>query len=327
MYNGAWEPVQRLIPGITLAEYQCRTALSIVTEPKHMILFETGLGKTLTAISGLLMRKNNDTSRRILWLSPLDILGQTREAFVRHTPFRTRVVTGTTKNISKRDYSGLDIVFVNFEAFDERFIVKWMMSVWNSFDTVVVDEAHLISNPFSSNRNGFLWWLASKINNTYLLTATPTVSRIDQYASLLCLLSGTLRDLIGYRNQIHQEKWLPELHPKLLSYKKRDITIPMEVIMFQEEVSRSRNHGTALFKDTRSVNTSQPYSILRSIIKKQGLSHFLVYSNVTAKRFWKEITERSDSYSPKILSADSVPNSACLFKIRLEVMTKENQAQ
>ena len=240
MYSGAWEPVQNLIPGIKLDDYQCRTALSIVTEQKHLILFETGMGKTLTTIAGLFMRKNAGFTKRILWLSPLDILDQTWGAFRTHTRFRTRTVTGTSKNMRSRDYSSLDLIFMNFEAFDERHVIEWMMSVWDTFDTVVVDEAHMIANPFSSNQNGFLWWLVSRIPNTYLLTATPTISRIDQYASLICCLAGSLKDLLSYRAQIHQQKWLPGHHPHLLSYKKRDVEIPVQLLNFEEEVCRSR---------------------------------------------------------------------------------------
>jgi len=311
MYSGAWEPVRQIIPRIILADYQCKTALSIVHESKHIILFETGLGKTLTTIAGIFMRKNANTSKRILWLSPLDILDQTREAFSRHTVFKSRTITGTSRNVQKRDYSSLDIMFVNFEAFDERSILEWMLSEYDSFDTVVVDEAHLIANPFSSNRNGFLWWLVSKIPNRYLLTATPVISRIDQFASLLCLLEGTLKDFISFRTLIHQKKYLPEYHPTKLSYRKRDIVIPMELIDFEEEVNRSRLHGTALFKDTRSTKTTEPYKILAHLIEENGLKHFLVYSNITEHhKQLKEFLEDATALRVEILSGSTKDKSA-----------------
>jgi superfamily II DNA or RNA helicase len=273
-------------------------------------MFETGLGKTLTTIAGLIMRKNSGRSKRILWLSPLDILEQTWSVFRRNTSFKSTMITGTSRGMRKRDMSSIDVTFMNFEAFDERHILEWMTDAYADFDTVVVDEAHMIANPFSSNRNGFLWWLAGRVQNTYLLTATPVISRIDQYAGLICCLTGTLKDLLSYRSQIHQKKWLPGTHPNLISYKQRNAVIPIEVIEFEEEIRRSRVHGTALFKDTRNRDTEKPYQILSSIIRENELKHFLVYSNLTEHhKELQDFLEADTGLRVSVMSGDTKDKS------------------
>lgn len=280
MYEGAWEPVQYILPGIKLEEYQCRTALSVAYENQQLIMFETGLGKTLATVAGLQMRMNAKLSKKILWLSPLDTIKQTTSTFSQYTKMTDRVLTGTSQHLYDREDSSVDIYFINFEAFDNISILEWIYNKYRAFDTVVVDEAHYIANPFSSNRNGFIWWMICQITNRYILTATPVISKVDQYASLWCLMDKSLKNFMNYRAQIHTKKLLPELHPKIICYKQRNVTIPIEVICFEEHIDRTRLHGSALFKDTRCFPNARSDQILLELISKEKLNHFLIYSNI-----------------------------------------------
>jgi len=111
------------------------------------------------------------------------------------------------------------------------------------------------------------------------------------------------------------KQWTPDQHPRLLSYKKRDVTIPMDVLLYEEPIQRSRNIGMAMFKDTRGCGAEKPYTMLLDLIRKNNLRHFLVYANITDHHqplvdFLKENTDlRVGILSGKTRNKSSVQKS------------------
>lgn len=301
-------PLRNILPYYTLRDYQIVAALRIATECRRLIVFHTGLGKTLTAIAGIVMRFNNGTSKRLLWITPLSVVKQTLDDLHKQTDLSIITIQGTELSINNfynRNFESYQVFMINFEAFDNPEIIELFrrFSNVNFFDTVVVDEAHTIANPYFSNRNSFIYMLTYRIENRYLLTATPLISNIQQYASLLALADNKFSEVFSIRQQIHKGKYLPENAGHLISYKSREDNYQTFVHWVKVEPYLGRASGVSIFNFTRGEKAHEVNKELLTIIKKYGTNNFLIHCHYTKHhKFLKNFLENKLNITVGILN-------------------------
>lgn len=304
-------PLRHITMQTELRDYQVISALGVATTNGQILMYQTGLGKTLSVLAGLVMRKNANISKNILWIGPLATFKQVISSIKDETEMNISVIRGNEnnlKNFHKFDPNLTDILLVNMEAFDNPKVIEIfrMFSILKMFDTVVIDEAHLICKPYHSNRNSFIYMLAYRIDNVYLLTATPIISEIQQYASALALISKNLPDLFGIIARVHQGDYKPENVKHIVKYKGRDEEYPSKVHLIKTGMVVERAPGISVFKYTRGNDANAVNNKLIEIIKSHGLNpHFIIHCYLTEHhKFLKHFIEETLDLRVGIVSGE-----------------------
>jgi len=252
----------------------------------HILAFDTGQGKTVTTIAALLLRRREGKANKILWVAPLLVVTKTDRQVRKETDFTTQHLQGSAEKIerfSRKDFTTADITFINLEAFDNKEVLEFVreLSLQNFWDTVVIDEAHNIADPFFSNRNAFVYFTAYKIPSVFVLTATPVISKILQYAALVALVRKQFEHLTSIRTAIHAGEFVPEKEPDLITVARRKDKVPSHIITVEVEESQGSATGVTIFKRTRGKHAHQVNEQLINIIKQEGHQQVLVHCFLT----------------------------------------------
>jgi superfamily II DNA or RNA helicase len=304
-------PLLKVLRESTLRTYQAQGAVRIAMEEGHILQYDTGKGKTHTAIGGVQLRFNKRDVQKVLWLCPLAVVSKTKQLFDSETYLRSgsvRGIEGSVERFVKKDLEVCDLVIINFEAFDNKEVLSLVrdFQLANFFDMVVVDEAHLIADPFGSDRNAFIWFTAYRMKIKVLLTATVLVSRVEQYASLLALITGNLTGLFSLMQAIHNGDYQEGKAPNLSSFSRRDDKVPSYVVRFEDSTKVDSAPGVTIFKSTRGEQASAANGVLLKLIREKGSERFLVHCLLTSMhKFLKDLLERELGIKVGIVSGSA----------------------
>lgn len=273
------------LKGIILRDYQERGAQKIVDNDSHILVYDTGRGKTVTAVVGT-QREHMKGNRKTLWLAPLSVMDQTRKTLDKST-LMYKSIQGTETSVYqalRTEPDSFDVLLVNYEAFDHISVLELfkLYSIMGTFTHIVLDEAHLVANPHRSDRAGFLFNLALNIKKKTLLTATPLISQIDQFAHLIALVKNNPQHLFTYRREIQNQEYWEGRHPDLLSFSRREDDIPQILVEIgsKKEIKHVAPGGT-IFKYTRSKNSLRRLKELIEHNESEGRKNCIIHSSLT----------------------------------------------
>lgn len=306
--------LEHLLPGIKLRDYQVRAAIHIATLDSQLLAFDTGLGKTISILAGLTAKKNMGKDLRVVFLCPLAGMEQVAEAVRMHTRFRPVMLTGSEKGLDTFIQTldeAVDFVLCNYEAIDNPEVLKVLheMTTREFFNTVVLDEAHVMANIYTSNRNFFIGTLVQKIKYRYFLTATPIISKTEQYATLLALLRNEIHDLGSLQYRTKSGEFAHSRVPHLVQYKEREVGYKVELHRFPEVKFTGTSYGTEVFKYTRGPNSADVEDKLRKLIRGQE-GKLLIYSHLkTNHEYLKQVAE-DEGRKVGIISGDTKKGNA-----------------
>ena len=276
--------LNHLLPGITLRDYQTRAAIHIAKTDKQLLAFDTGLGKTVSMVAGLVANRNLHGRSKILFLCPLAGMNQVYKTFKAYTRFNVVKFTGSEAGV-KRFYSqiedGVDVILCNYEAFDNPEVLQVMLQLSNKnfFDIVCLDEAHVVANMYTSNRNFFICTLASKIKKKYFLTATPIISTPAQYATLLAIMLDKLNDYGSVMHRVKAGHYLHHVVPNLVQFKERKVNYEVKLHSTPAIEVPYTLYGTEIFKHTRGKKNKSMEEKLKELIL-QNKEKLLIFSHL-----------------------------------------------
>lgn len=301
--------LEYLLPNIKLRDYQVRAAIHIALRDYQLLAFDTGLGKTVALLAGLVAKRNYGVPVRALILCPLAGMEQVYNSIKKYTDFKAVKLTGSEKGIHsfiRNLDEGVDIVLCNYEAFDNPKVLKVMHEInkMEYFNTIVLDEAHTIANIHTSNRNFFIGTLVRKVRFKYFLTATPIISEINQYATLIALMKDELHELGSLVSRARAGYFTHERVPHLVQFKEREVGYKARLHKFPEVKFTGTSYGTEIFKYTRGPKSKDVEEKLKEIITNTE-GKILIYSHLKANH--KYLAEVAESLGRKvgIISGDT----------------------
>ena len=162
--------------------HQIEAIEKLVRNKKFILADDMGLGKTTSAIIASLETK----AKKILIVCPASLkINWQRE--IENYSDRSVYISEGKKFSDEHDFViiNYDILknFHDIKKKDESIILK------TKFDLVIMDEAHMISNP-QANRTKIVNDIISKIERVWLLSGTPMTSRPMNYYNLLNIVDS-----------------------------------------------------------------------------------------------------------------------------------------
>ena len=304
-------PICGILNDIKLREHQAQAAMRIAFEERHIVQFSTGKGKTHAAIAGVFLRFVKRDVTRVLWICPLAVVHKTVEALTSSTNLRVSVVRGIGSSVERfvmKELETCQVLVVNIEAFDNLEVLELFRNFRLSkfFDMVVVDEAHMIADPYGSNRNAVIYFLVLDTPIRVLLTATVLISRIDQYATLLALAERNLTEVFSYTHRVHAGEFAEGTNRSLLSFSRRQKNVPSFIVRFEDTTTVDSAPGVTIFKSTRGAYADTANNALINLVAEEGCSKFIVHCLLTSHhKFLQNLLQDTFGIRVGIVSGNS----------------------
>lgn len=299
-----------LLKDFNLYGYQDEIVQKLLFHNTFALFVEMGLGKTLMALSAIVLRRYLDGAQRVLvvcpktvsdsWLKDIQKLKYVRAFY----SIDVKNLTGLKKEEAQKIMNDLnrlkyDIVIdiINFEkiAGIEKF---------PQYDMLVVDESTRIKNPAAKRTIAILEKLKN-IPYRLVLTGSPVVRDINDLWSQLYLVDAVSRDYPSFRKAVKQNKedWIAYANSNIVSLRKEDLE-RAGVFRFPEKVYRVVKFE--LSPEAKALYAKVEELLRKSIIvedKRKMLAHILQAQMVTSgiNPFTRQ--EIKDNRKKKILGA------------------------
>lgn len=171
----------------TLYDHQ-RHILDLFTEnDRFLLLAEVGTGKTLPTVIHMSNLYLSGEIKNALVIAPLSGIGAWLRDIKKLSPERQKLILDNTK-------------FINYDKISRK-DSKYQKECWQTWDMIVLDEGHYISNP-QANRTKYLvghgaaLGLAARAKYLYILTGT-------------LISNGRLEDIWAPMRFILGDDWMP----------------------------------------------------------------------------------------------------------------------
>lgn len=203
------------------------------------LLYEVGLGKTLTAAAVAGARFNRSEVKKLLIVCPLAVLPVWEKEMKSLTVKNTVHLLEGTKNkrldlLRHFPENGLSVAVINYEGTRilEDDLIKWKP------DMLILDESQKIKNPRSKQTKAVIK-IAEKTKYKIILTATPIGNNASDVFSQWRVIDESIfgksfysfrakymvmggfqgREVVGYKNM---KEFMKKMHSKALRIRKED---------------------------------------------------------------------------------------------------------
>ena len=179
-------------------------AINFIQKQNCALFLQMGLGKTVSALSGVSEMIDCFVADRVLIIAPLRVANtvwkQEAEKWSHLKHLRVSICTGTEKQRKDALATPADIYVINVE--NTAWLINYKKPKWD-FDTLIVDEGSAFKNP-SSKRFKALKKVLPHTNRVVLLTGTPSPNGLlDLWSQCYLIDSGkTLgKTMSGYKQR------------------------------------------------------------------------------------------------------------------------------
>tara|TARA_R110001599_G_scaffold73522_6_gene203218 strand:- start:749 stop:2185 length:1437 start_codon:yes stop_codon:yes gene_type:complete len=169
-------------------EHQKKAIEKLLGNDKFILADDMGLGKTTAAVIASIVK----SSKKILVICPASLKLNWKREIQNYTSDDIGICEGKKWQDGK-------YVIINYDILKNFYSEKEKLQInTGSFDLVIVDEAHYISNP-KAKRTKIINSLCRYLSNVWLLTGTPMTSRPINYFNILRLVNSRVsKNWIGY---------------------------------------------------------------------------------------------------------------------------------
>jgi len=271
-----------VLDNIELADFQTVSVLRSLYMKNGLFLFETGLGKTVTACATMKAIINAYPGTRFIYFVKKPQLTQ--------TPYDLRkwgglkVVWSTAESdvlrasLSSVDLRKADVLMLTHETLADMGALYWLYQYIERFSGIIVDEAHNLSNFRESNRSWMLSCLLPRFEWRYGLTATPIINNPRQLADLLYIFwPQYFNDIKNNIKEISEGTEFVDKYKILLhNVSRKNLGIDIQLISTPEWVEphpwqRYVNSGDRLFEITKGSRAeNQANSLIKVILHRKS---------------------------------------------------------
>lgn len=187
----SFEAFTYLCDGMEAAPFQAVSVLLWLYKKKGLFRFDPGMGKTYTSALAMTALSNIEPETKCLFLIKKTQITQTSNDIRLYTGKRVITCTGEYNDIIDKlstHPDEYDVLMMTHEALQSDIVCLTLAKLVGFFNMCVVDEAHFLSNKKESDRITVLGALCDRIPYVAFLTATPFISRAEQFSSILHLM-------------------------------------------------------------------------------------------------------------------------------------------
>ncbi|MCM2675007.1 DEAD/DEAH box helicase [Alkalicoccobacillus plakortidis] len=262
-FHGLLAPAH--LPQLEPFPHQLEVAKTVIEEMngKAILADEVGLGKTIEA--GLILKEYmiRGLAKKILILVPASLVSQW--AVELNSKFYIPAIP------QKKSYvwEQCDVVVASIDTAKRQPHRDLVLA--QSYDLVVIDEAHKLKNPNTKNYE-FIRSLKKKF--CLLLTATPVQNKLEEIFNLVSLLKpGHLGDLTSFEKEFRSNGRSPRNDEKLRAL--------VNKVMVRNRREETGIKWTKRIVETVPITFSQQERALYDAISELGTNHFAL---LTLKR-------------------------------------------
>jgi SNF2 family DNA or RNA helicase len=295
----------------SLYEYQEEIVKRLLSSDCYALFVEMGLGKTLIALSAVVLRKFYSSIQRVLvlcpktvsdsWMRDIDKLKYVR-AFITVDVENLCLCNSTEEvkrkmNLLNRLKNDLVIDIINFEK-----VVK--LDEIPNYDMLIVDESTRIKNPDALRTRVVLQKL-KRIPYRLILTGSPVVKDVYDLWSQLYLVDAINTDFKTFKKEVKKDrsKWIALANSNIVSLTKNDLE-GEGVFKFPEKVYKVVRFE--LSSEAKALYFKVNEMLKKSIIiddKKKVLSSIVQLQMITSGFDPFKKIEIEDNRKKKVLGA------------------------
>lgn len=189
----SFDAIKYVLDGVELHPLQCIDVMKMLYNKKSVVVYDTGLGKTVlsAAVMKLLWREN--PSRKFIFVGMHDQLVQTPQKLENMCGRRVIAADASAKglkNLKDARFWEYSILFITHESLLNDKLMNEIFKYRNQYCGIFIDEAHELSNTGYAKSATILAGMVRQFDYRYALTATPIVSSVSQMSKLMSLMDN-----------------------------------------------------------------------------------------------------------------------------------------
>jgi hypothetical protein len=283
--RGTFDAFNRLCPGYIAYPFQSVSIINWLFVRRGLFAFDPGMGKTITACMGLMAVRSYSPGTKCIFFIRKSQLAQTSNDVRMYTGLNVMTCTGEQENIDEVLYSNLefcDVLMLTYETLLNTGACFRLIELVNDFSMCVADEVHFMSNLEENDRVFVFSAILERMSWVAFLTATPFISKPEQYATLLHLM-----DRQGFPS-------IMDLKRRISSGEKLDVTAPCSIYNYtRDSIGMSNTYNPSVIwvdpmpgqRDVRSsLNYLEHMTGRDCVNQKDGLITILKRQIASKKR-------------------------------------------
>jgi superfamily II DNA or RNA helicase len=297
--RGSFDAFTHLCDGFEAAAFQAVSVLLWLYSKRGLFMFDPGLGKTYAIAMGIKALFGTDPGMKCIFFIKKSQITQTSNDIKWYTGLRVATCTAEQEQIATtlvKHVDSYDVLMLTHDALQSDLVCAILTEIVGAFRIAVVDEAHFLQNVRDSDRVVVLAAIVARMEYVAFLTATPFLSKAEQYSSLLSIMDpATFSRTDKLTKLIRNGHRLDELYPlQIYNYDRAALGISntynvhvlwVEPHDFQKNLDPSSN--TYLQKARGPGAENQVAELLRIIqLQKLGGKKGIVFVYYHETREW-----------------------------------------
>lgn len=183
----SFEAIKYVLDGIELHDIQCIDIMKLLYEKRAMVLYDTGLGKTLLVSAMIKLLCNEDPSRRFIMFVKKDQLIQTPKKMMSYMNKTILTSSAEAQSLTEVFSAGLDsanVLMLTHTCLQNSAFMSELFKYKDNFCGIIIDEAHELNNFNKAESSGLLSTMCHAFEYCIALTATPITTNAAQCAKL-----------------------------------------------------------------------------------------------------------------------------------------------
>lgn len=297
----SFDAIKYVLHDIELHPLQCIDVMKMLYNKKSIVVYDTGLGKTILAAAVMKLLWREDPTRKFIFVGMHDQLVQTPQKLENLCGRRVISADASAKGLSQlksQKFWEYSVLFITHESLLNDKLMNEIFQYRNQYNGIFIDEAHELSNVGYAKSASILAGMVRQFEYRYALTATPITSSVSQMAKLMMLMdSEKFSNAKRLENAIKSGSVKVEDYPLfLISRSRREFesdaegsqTIYNGITEFVEPLPHQKNisNENMLFQICKGEGAYPQVERLVNIVKDRLGQHGLIYIRQHDVRRW-----------------------------------------
>lgn len=183
----SFKAIKYVLNAIELHDVQCIDIMKMLCAKRCMVVYDTGLGKTLLTAAFIKLLCNEDPSRKFIMFVKKDQLIQTPKKLMDacgKTVLATSAEHGSLTSVIEQGLDTVSVLMLTHTCLQNENIMNELFAYRDRFCGIIIDEAHELSNFNRTESGGMLEAICNSFEYCTALTATPITTSALQLAKL-----------------------------------------------------------------------------------------------------------------------------------------------
>lgn len=183
----SFKAIKYVLNDIELHDLQCIDIMKMIFAKRCMVLYDTGLGKTLLTSAMIKLLCNEDPTRKFIMFVKKDQLIQTPKKLMKacgKTVLATSADHDSLRTVIEQGLDTANVLMLTHTCLQNESVMNELFEYRNRFCGIIIDEAHELSNFNRTESGGMLEAICNSFEYCIALTATPITTSALQLAKL-----------------------------------------------------------------------------------------------------------------------------------------------